>query len=378
MDWTTFRSHFPVAARWAFFDHAAVAPIPDTAVAALGEYGRRIAENGLADVRFWADRVAEVRRLAARLVNAPAVEDVCFVPNTTAGIGLVAEGFPWRPGDNVVLAAEEYPSNQYPWLNLAARGVEVRSVPSRGNRVEIDDVHAAMTDRTRVLAVSFVQFASGFRADLDALGELCRERGTFFFVDAIQGLGVFPLDVQRTPIDALAADGHKWLLAPEGAGIAYVRREWIDRLHPIGVGAHSVVNPFEYGAIDFRLKRHAGRYEGGALNLTGITALGASLQLLLDAGIEAVSRRVLDLTDDLCDRAGSAGLEVFSSRLASDKSGIVSLTKPGAEPKAVFKRCREAGVVVNVRAGRVRVSPHAYNTTDEIDRFLAAAREVTA
>src|SRR5439155_18393013 len=161
-------------------------------------------------------------------------------------------------------------------------------------------------------------------------------------------------------------------------GIAYVAREWVDVLHPVGVGAHSVANPFDYGTIDFRLKPHAGWYEGGALNVPGITALGASLQLLLDAGIDAVSRRVLDLTDYLCDRAASAGVEVFSSRREPDKSGIVSLTKPGVDPKAIFKRCRDAGVVVNVRAGRVRVSPHAYNTTDELDRFLAAAREVTA
>ena len=219
MDWTAFRAHFPVVKRWAFFDHAAVAPIPDRAVEALEEYGRRIAENGIADVWFWADRVAHVRRLAAQLVNAPSPDDVGFVPNTTVGIGLIAEGFPWQPGDNVILAAEEYPSNQYPWLNLRARGVEVRPVPSRGPRVELDDVRAAMDSHTRLLTVSFVQFASGFRADLDALGALCRERGVFFFVDAIQGLGAFPLDVQKTPIDALAADGHKWLLAPEGAGI---------------------------------------------------------------------------------------------------------------------------------------------------------------
>jgi selenocysteine lyase/cysteine desulfurase len=307
-------------------------------------------------------------------VNAPAAEDIAFVPNTTAGIGLIAEGFPWQPGDNVVLAAEEYPSNQYPWLNLRERGVEVRSVPTRGNRIEIDDVRAAMNDRTRVLASSFVQFASGFRADLDALGALCRQRGVFFVVDAIQGLGAFPVDVQKTPIDALAADGHKWLLAPEGAGIAYVRREWVERLHPVGVGAHSVVRPFEYTTIDFRLKPHAGRWEGGALNLPGLTALGASLELLLEAGVENVSTRVLELTDYLCDRAASAGLEVFSSRRRGDRSGIVSLAKPGADHKALMRRCRDAGVIVNVRAGRLRVSPHAYNTGAELDRFLDAVR----
>jgi cysteine desulfurase/selenocysteine lyase len=374
MDWPAFRARFPVTRRWAFLDHAAVCPIPDAAADALAEYAQRIAENGIADIWHWVDRVAAVRGLAARLVNAPSADDIAFIPNTTTGIGLVAEGFPWTPGDNVVLAAEEYPSNQYPWLNLKGRGVEVRAVPSRGNRVEVADVRAAMDVRTRVLSASLVQFGTGFRSDLDALGELCRPRGVFFFVDAIQGLGVFPVDVQKTPVDALAADGHKWLLGPEGAGIAYIRREWVERLHPVGVGAHSVADPFEYGKIAFDLKPHAGRWEGGALNVPGVTALGASLELLLDAGPENVMRRVLALTDRLCDRAASAGFAVFSSRRPGDASGIVSLTVPGADPKAVMARCRAAGVVVNARVGRVRVSPHAYNTEEEIDRFVDAAK----
>ncbi len=374
MDWTAFRAHFPVTRRWAFFDHAAVAPISDVAATALEEHGRRLAENGIADIWHWVDRIAHVRRLAARLVNAPAAEDIYFPGNTTQGIAVIAEGFPWKSGENVVLAAEEYPSNQYPWMNLRDRGVEVRTVPSRGNRVEIDDIRAAIDDRTRVLSASFVQFGSGFRANLDDLGELCRSRGLFFFVDAIQGLGVFPLDVQRSGIDALAADGHKWMLAPEGAAIGYIRREWVDRLHAIGVGAHSVVNPFEYSTIDFRLKPHAGRWEGGSLNVPGISALGASIELLLETGIDAIAGRVLELTDHLCNRATAAGLEIYSSRRPGEASGIVSLTVPGADPKAVVKRCRDAGVIVNARAGRVRVSPHAYNTETELDRFVETLR----
>jgi selenocysteine lyase/cysteine desulfurase len=373
MDWTAFRDHFPVTRQWAFLDHAAVAPIPDVAVRALEEYGQRLAGNGVAVVRDWVQRIAHVRQLAARLIDADP-DDVFFVPNTTHGVGVVAEGFPWRPGDNVVLAAEEYPANQYPWMNLTGRGVEVRSVPSRGSRVAIDDLRAAMDARTRVLTVSAVEFASGFRPDLDALGELCRDRGVFFFVDAIQALGVFPLDVNKTPIDALSADGHKWLLGPEGAGIGYVRREWVDRLHPIGVGAFSVVRPFEFSTIDFTLKPHAGRWEGGAYNVPGITALGASLELLLGVGVENLERRVLELTDYLCDRAASAGLEVFSSRAAGEKSGIVSLVKPDVSPEDVKKRCRAAGVIVNNRADRIRVSPHAYNAEAEIDRFLDVVR----
>jgi selenocysteine lyase/cysteine desulfurase len=321
----------------------------------------------------WLARVEQARRLAGQLLNADPL-DVAFVPNTTAGIGLVAEGFPWRPGDNVVLPEEEYPSNQYPWMNLAARGVEVRCVPSRGNRVAIDDIRAAMDHRTRVLTVSSVEFASGYRNDLNAFGALCRERDVFFFVDAIQSLGVFPLDVQCTPIDALAADGHKWLLGPEGAGIGYIRREWVERLHPIGVGANSVVHPYAFTTIDFTLKPHAGRWEGGAYNLPGITALGASLELLMDEGIGQIEERITTLTDYLCEQAASRGWSVFSSRTPREKSGIVSLVHPSLPASEVQRRCRAGGVIVNNRADRVRVSPHAYNTTGEIDRFFEAAR----
>src|SRR5262245_29892319 len=261
MDWAAFRTQFPITTTWAFLDHAAVAPLPAPAVSALHDYAASLAQNGVAAVREWSARTTHVRKLAAQLLNAADADDVYFVPNTTHGVSVVAEGFPWQAGDNVVLAAEEYPANQYPWMNLTHRGVEVRSVPSRGSRVVVDDLQAAMNARTRVLTVSSVEFASGFRNDLDALGELCRQRGVFFFVDAIQSLGAFSLDVQKTPVDALSADGHKWLLGPEGAGIAYIRREWVERLHPIGVGAFSVVNPFAFSTVDFRLKPHAGRWE---------------------------------------------------------------------------------------------------------------------
>lgn len=372
MDWTAFREQFPVTAHWAFLDHAAVAPLPAPAVRALHEYAQSLAAHGITAFREWFQRITRVRALAAQLINAPDPNDVYFVPNTTHGIGVVAEGFPWRAGDNVVLAAEEYPSNQYPWMNLAHRGVQVRAIPSRGNRIALDDVRAAIDSRTRVLTVSAVEFASGFRHDLDALGALCRERDLFFFVDAIQALGAFPIDVQRTPIDALAADGHKWLLGPEGAGFGYVRAEWVERLHPIGVGANSVVNPWAFSTIDFKLKPHAGRWEGGAYNMPGITALGASLELLLAAGIGNVQRRVTGLTDYLCDRAQAHGWSVFSSRADGEKSGIVSLSHPALGPDEVVARCKAAGVAVNSRAGRVRVSPHAYNTEAEIDRFFAA------
>src|SRR5262245_36741753 len=368
MDWTSLRNEFPVTRRWAFLDHAAVAAPTERARRALVEWTDDLAANGVVTEGRWLKRVEESRQLFGRLLNADPL-DVAFVKNTSEGIDFVAEGFPWRPGDNVVTAAEEYPSNLYPWLNLESRGVEVRRVASRGPRVDLDDLRAAMDARTRLVTLSSVEFASGFRNDLDAVSALCRERGAYFFVDAIQGLGVLPLDVRRTPVDFLAADGHKWLLGPEGAGIFYIRRELVDLLHPVGVGWNRVVGSRNFSRIDFALQAATGRWGGGSLNVAGITALGASLELLLGLGVAAVAGRVLELTDHLCERARREGVEVFSSRAPGDRSGIVSLVVPG-DLRRLVRRCRENGVVVNRRAGRLRVSPHCYNTTEELDRLV--------
>jgi selenocysteine lyase/cysteine desulfurase len=368
-DWETLRLSFPVTQRWAFFDHAAVAPLTLQAQRALSEYAADVAENGDVNYGSWSKRIEAVRASAAQLINADPL-DIAFVKNTSEGIGLVAEGLRWKAGDNVLIAAEEYPANVYPWLNLADRGVEVRSVPTRARRIEIDDLRQLLDARTRLVSLSFVEFASGFRNDLDEIGALCRQHGARFFVDAIQGLGVFPLDLQRTPIDFLAADGHKWLLGPEGAGLFYVRRELLNELRPVMVGWNSVVGATDFSTIDFTLKPHAGRYESGSLNLGGIHALGASIDLLLGIGIQHVADRVLSLTDFLCERLSQRGFDVYSSRRSADRSGIVSVELPGVDLPALVRRLRGEGIVVNERAGRLRISPHCYNTAEELSRLV--------
>ncbi|HEY7307988.1 MAG TPA: aminotransferase class V-fold PLP-dependent enzyme [Gemmataceae bacterium] len=369
MDWTELRRECPVTTRWAYFDHAAVAPLTERARRTLVAWADDLAENGEVHDAGRVRRVEEVRRLVGQLLNADPL-DIAFVKNTSEGVGIVAEGLPWQEGDNVVTAEDEYPANLYPWMNLAHRGVELRRVPSRGGRIVLDDLRAALDGRTRLVSLSFVEYASGFRNDLTAVGEMCREKGVLFFVDAIQGLGVLPLDVRRTPVDFLAADGHKWLLGPEGAGVFWIRRELVERLHPVGVGWNSVLDSRDFSRVAFRLKPNAGRWESGSLNVGGILALGASLELLLAVGIDAVAERVLHLTDYLCERAARAGLEVFSSRRPGEASSIVSLIVPG-DVRALVRRCRDAGIVVNQRADRLRVSPHAYNTSEELDRLIA-------
>jgi len=371
MDWQSLRTEFPITRRWAFFDHAAVAPLSARAQQALYEWAADLTDNGDVHHGRWMKRVEEVRGLFGRLLNCDPL-DLAFVKNTSEGVGIIAEGYPWQSGDNVVTAEEEYPANVYPWMNLANRGVELRRVPTRDGRILLNDLGNAMDARTRILTLSWVEYASGFRNDLDAISALCRQRGILFFLDGIQGLGVFPLDLQRTPVDFLAADGHKWLLGPEGAGILYVRRELIERLRPVGVGWNSVVGAKDFSHIRFDLKPHAGRWESGSLNVAGITAVGASLELLLQIGIDAIASRVLELTDHLCRQVQQRGYaQLFSSRVPGEASAIVSFAvKDAQELPSIVSMCRDNCVVVNHRGGRLRVSPHFYNTFQELDKLV--------
>jgi len=300
--------------------------------------------------------------------------EIALVPNTTAGINLVAEGFPWRPGDNVVTRADEFPSNQYPWLHLADRGVEVRRLPTDDGRLDLDRLADACDDRTRIVTLSWVSFSNGFRHDLDRIAQIVHDRGALLFVDAIQGLGVFPLDVSRTPVDFLSADGHKWLLGPEGAGIFYVRREHLDLLRPIGVGWNSVVGARDFGHIELAFKDTAARYEGGSPNTAGMIGLGASLELLNDLGIEAISRRLLELTDTACRRLEQIGAVIHGRRTAGHESGIVVFEFPGRDPEALRRKCLDESVVLSCRGGRLRISPHAYNDASDLDRLIDALK----
>jgi cysteine desulfurase / selenocysteine lyase len=376
MDWEKLRrDEFPITQRWAYFDHAAVSPLPRRSRDRLVAWADDQAANGVTDWLAWERKLGTLREDAARLIHAHN-DEIAFVGSTTLGIGLVAEGFPWREGDSVVTAAEEYPSNLYPWMNLASRGVTLRTVPSRDGRVWVEDLAAAMDATTRVLTISHVEFASGFRNDLDALGNLCRERGVALFVDAIQGLGPLTIDVQRTPIDFLCADGHKWLLGPEGAGLLYIRRDWIERLRPIGVGWHSVSTSYNAETLEMRLKPNAQRWEGGSYVMPGLQALGASLGLLNEIGYANVSARILDRAEAVRAIARSAGWRIYGSDRPEDQAGIVALTREGVDPDSFVRRARDRGIALASRRGRVRISAHIYNNSDDLGQLAEILADV--
>ncbi len=368
--WESFRRRMPVAEHWAYFDHAAVAPLPRPTQQAIVEWAQQAATQGDTVWLAWQKRVEECRTLAARMLGAD-VAEIALVHSTSEGIGLVAEGYPWLAGDNVVTLDNEFPSNQYPWLNLATRGVETRRVPADAHgRVDLARLDEACDERTRIVSVSWVGYVSGWRANLDELTELVHRRGALLLVDAIQGLGVFPLDVRQTPIDFLAADGHKWMLGPEGAGLFYLRLEHLDLLRPIGIGWHSVVHASDYSHIDLKFKPNAARYEGGTQNMVGFLGLAASLELLLEFGQQAIGERILALTDQLCERLQQIGGKIYSFREGDHGSGIVSCEFPGRDPLELKQRLLKAGIVSSARAGKLRLATHAYNDKSDIQRLI--------
>ena len=373
--WQELRRQMPVAGEVAYFDHAAVSPLPEPTRQAVIRWVKQAAQQGVLVWDEWATNVERVRDLAARMLGA-ALEEIAFIPNTTSGIHLVAEGFPWREGDNVVTFANEFPSNIYPWLNLKSRGVETRLVPVEGVVADPMQLLEACDDRTRLISVSWVSFCTGWRLDIAELLEQARRRGILVFLDAIQGLGVFPLDVSSLEVDFLAADGHKWLLGPEGAGIFYLRREHLDLLRPLIAGWNSVEHAGQLDRIEWRPRRSAGRYEGGSQNMVGIAALGASLQLLSESGLAAdhslLAERVLEITDHACQRLEKIGATIVSRREGEGRSGIVAFDLPGKNLAAVRRYCMEKKIALSCRNGLLRISPHAYVDEEDVGRLVGA------
>lgn len=365
-----FRADLPVTENCAYLNHAGMAALPRPAAERMKALADTVSRSG---DRRWLERNAEVERvrgLAARLLGAREAHEVAFVENTSAGISLVSEGFAWKDGDNVVGAELEFPSNVYPWMSLADFGVEYRTVPERDGRIDEDELLSRIDDRTRMLVLSWVQYASGYRADLVRLGTACRERGVLFVVDVIQGLGALELDVEASLIDIAAGSTHKWLLGPEGTGLLYVSDRVIDQLRPVRSGWRSMSKQFEWTEFHIAFAEGAKRFESGTLNVYGIHALGASLELLQEAGMPVIEERVLALTERAAAGLAARGFHVISSRRPGETSGIVTAVHPDIPAGDFVRRLAAADIVAAARAGRFRISPHFYNTEEEIDRCL--------
>jgi selenocysteine lyase/cysteine desulfurase len=367
------RALFPITQRAIYFNHAAVSPLPLPTLRAVESQLRDVHENGSTNFRNWLAAKEDGRKLLAKLLGARP-EQVAFMRNTSDALSTVANGLNWRPGDNIVIYRHEFPSNIYPWLRVRdAFGVEVRMCEERNGRIDLTELESLIDDKTRVVAISQVQYASGFRTDLQRLGRQARQRDALFVVDVIQGLGVVPIDVEAEFVDVAAGGGHKWLLAPEGVGYLYLSDRARERIQPTLVGWISVPNPDDHLNYEQGWNRGTLAWETGTGPASLFYGFKASLELLSGFGVQRIANYLAELTDYLCEALRGKPYDVVSSRATGEKSQIVCIRhQAGFSPMALYQHLKNRNIVTAPRGDSLRIAPHFYNTLTEVDEFMKA------
>jgi cysteine desulfurase / selenocysteine lyase len=336
--------------------------------------GRFAAENASQGARFyprWLETEQRLRQQLSELIRAPSPDDIALLKNTSEALSFVASGFPWRDGDNVVISNEEFPSNRIVWESLRDRGVTVREVGLKGQRDPEQTILDATDRRTRLLSVSSVQYASGLKLDVVRLGQACRTRDIAFCVDAIQSIGAAPIDVQAAQIDFLMADGHKWMLGPEGIAVFYCQPQWRERLTLSEFGWHMIEEAGHYDRRDWQPAKSARRFECGSPNMLGIHALSASLSLLLETGLESIEQRVLERARYLlAELPRRPNVELLTSNLPGRYAGIVTFHMTGIDPQRLHRYLTDNGIICAPRGGGIRFSPHFYIPMQQLEKAV--------
>lgn len=355
-----------------YLNHAGVAPWPRRAFEAITAFGRENITHGAADNARWGETEQRLRERLARLVSAPTTDEIALVKNTSEGLSLVAYGLDWQPGDNVVINDHEFPSNRMVWESLSRHfGIEVREVVLDHAETPEDAILKAMDERTRVLPISAVQYGSGLRMNLERLGQACRDNGTLFCVDAIQSLGALQLDATQIAADFVIADGHKWMLGPEGLGLFYSTLQARDRLSVLQYGWHMAARMGDYDTPEWSTASSARRFEAGSPNMLGIHGLEASLALLEDTGMAQIEQAVLNNAHHLMARIQTEpSLSLVTPSEAHRHAGIVTFRVDGVDGLALYRRLRSQGVICAYRHGGIRFSAHCYNTVASLDRAV--------
>lgn len=370
------RSLFAVTERYTYLNHAATGVLPRPTREAIDAFTAAHAQAGVLGTFRYEGKMPSYRERIGRFIGASGSE-IAILRNTSDGANAIANGLDWRPGDRVILSNNEFPANAVPWLALRSRGVEIDFVDTPQQRLTPDLLRELITDRTRVVAVSWVSFDDGYRHDLAGLAAVAHERGALLCVDAIQALGAFPIDVRADDVDVLFAGGQKWLLALQGVSFLYVRASLLDKMSVGSPGWRSLADIWDFLNYEQPLVADASRFEGGTPNFVGALSLERSIDVIEAAGPAAIARHVLALTDRLVEGLRECGANVRSLRDPSIASGIVSFTMPGVDPVALGRSMQSEGVVTTWRASGIRVAPHGYNTPEEIDHLLRLVPEHT-
>ena len=366
------RSEFAVTERYTYLNHAAVGVLAQTTKREIDAFVAGQASGGVMGTYRYEARMPEFRASVGALIGADG-EEIAILRNTGDGANVVAGGLDWQPGDEVLLCDDEFPANAMPWLTLRDRGVNVRLHATSRSRLTPDVLRETISAHTRVVTVSWVGFHDGYRCDLAALAEIAHAHGAIFAVDAIQGLGAFPLDVRACGIDALYAGGAKWLMALQGVSFLYVAPALRERLSLAAPGWRSAADMWDFLNYDQPQTSDASRFEGGTPNFVGALSLATSARILKDADQNIVARHVLALTDRLCEGLRGAGARILSQRGDGVSSGVVTFEVEGMDCVTLGRAIQgEEGVITTWRPTGIRVAPHGYNTDDEIDRLVRA------
>ncbi|MCW5961500.1 MAG: aminotransferase class V-fold PLP-dependent enzyme [Pyrinomonadaceae bacterium] len=365
------RQLFPITNQYNYLNSAAVAPMPTFSAEAVASQLLDVSENGSLNYLKWVETKNRARRIIAEMLKVDP-ENIAFMRNTSDGFASVADGIQWRQGDNIVSFEKEFPANFYPWRRVRDKfGVELRLCPERNGRIDLDEMIAMIDSNTKLVAISAVQYGSGFRADLERLGRAARNVDALFAVDIIQAFGVIPFDLPAQFVDIACGASHKWLCSPEGCGIMYLSERALERVEPTLVGWISVETPWDFEDREQRFKPNALAWESGTGASSLFYGLEQSVKFLHETGAEKIQSYLEELTDYFCEILSSLYYEIVSSREEGEKSQIVCVrNRNGLSPNEIARQLESENIIVSPRNDRIRIAPHVFNTMSEIEHLV--------
>lgn len=357
-----------------YFNHASTGPIPDFTVEAVKNYLAERSSKSIDNYEKILKTISETKELIAKFINS-SPDRIAFLDNVSNSMNLIAQGLNWEKDDEIILFDIEFPANVYPFLNLQKKGVKIKIIPSKNGRIEFEDIEKAITTKTKLLSISHVQFLTGYRADLENIGNLCKQNGIIFSVDAIQSVGVVNVDVQKMKIDFLSSGIQKWLLGLEGTTFIHISKELQERIEPKYVGWLSVKNPWNILDYNLELAETAQRFENGTINFAGIYSLNSNLKFFSSLGINEIEKSVIEnsrLLIQLLEREQFQFL--FKPDMDNEVAGIVTIKTKN--PEEVYKELKRRKIHISIREGYLRFSPHFYNTDEEIFKVVNNLKEI--
>ena len=355
-----------------YLNHAAISPLSNGVRSAMEHFLEERNRRSIDNFYIWMETAERTRTMIANLIGSSSEDKITFMGNTSDGLSAVAEGLDWSNGDEILLNTAEFPSNVQPFRILEKHGVRVRYIDTdEAGKVTPEMVEESITQKTRLFSISAVQYLSGYKADLESMGEICRKNGIIFCVDGIQALGAVNVNVENCNIDALASGCHKWQMAPMGTGYLDISESLADQLNPSKTGWLSVEEPWDLSNFDQEWLPVSSHLETGTMNMIGITGLHASLESMREIGLDTIFNEICGLSDHLVDRIKENDkMRLLTPDNSKQRAGIVTFSISNADPEEIMEKMKERSITISIRQGFLRISPHFYNTFEEMDKML--------